>query len=333
MSRIDQVSVFVSYAHETKEHLAWVTYLADRLQVLPDFEVIFDRYDLHAGKDLTHFMERGVAAARIVVVVTPQYVQKARERRGGVGYESSIISADVLRDQLSGRVVPSLRLGDDRPDFLRSKVFVDFREDAEFDRSFDDLVASLRGLTPAARPPKGSAVPPYATGKGPTESAVDSEAPVVIASLPVAAANANEYFGPIELENIGKRDAFNVDIAEVSNKSQLARFSRIPRLRPGEKVEVTPVIEGADHTRNGYADLYKFVWVGQIGRAWDRVQTEELDRAEISRELQRGFAAPVRISYHDFANRSWTAHCELMFGRDADGLYRLTIQFRRVERD
>ena len=313
--------------------MAWVTYLADRLQILPDFDVIFDRYDLHAGKDLTHFMERGVAAPRVVVVATPQYVQKAHDRRGGVGYESSIISADLLRDQLSARVIPALRLGDDLPDFLRSKLFVDFRVDSMFEEAFNDLTAALRGLTPAARPRKGTPVEQLIAPVTPTNATpADKANPIVIASLPAAAMESTEYFGPIEVENIGERDAFNVDVADVSNRSQLAHFTRIPRLRPGEKLDVTPVIAGASQTRNGFADLYQFAWVGQIGRPWERLERgEHLDQAEIRRDLQRGFVAPVRISYHDAANRAWVTHCELVFSRDHAGRYRLEIQFRRIE--
>jgi hypothetical protein len=326
------ISVFISYARESSEHLAWVTHLAARLEVLPDFVVVVDRYDLHAGKDLTHFMERGVAADRVVVVVTPQYVQKARDRRGGVGYESSIISADVLRDQLSGRVVPALRVGDELPDFLKSKVFVDFRDDSAFETSLDDLTAALCGVTPAARPTKGARVaPPSDHATQVNAVTTNNPKPTVVAFLPRDATEASEYFGPIEIENIGDRDALNIHIADVSNGSQLAHFDPIPRLRPGERIEVTPVIDGAEHTRSGFADLYEFAWVAQIGRACRLEEGEQLDGHEIRRELARDFVAPIRISYHDAGNQNWVTHCELVFGRVHTGLHRLRIEFRRVE--
>ncbi|HWS73183.1 MAG TPA: toll/interleukin-1 receptor domain-containing protein [Thermoanaerobaculia bacterium] len=326
-------SVFISYAHESSEHLAWVTYLAGQLEVMPEFNVVFDRYDLHAGHDLTHFMERGVAAERVLVVVTPQYVQKARERRGGVGYESSIISADVFRDQLSGRVVPALRMGDDVPDFLRSKVFADFRDDSAFDAAFADLTAALKGVTPVARPAKGAQITPLTTSVTHlNEPRASSPKPVVIASLPPTAEGALEHFGPIQVENVGERDAFNVDIADVSNRSQLARFDRIIHLRPGDKVDVAPVIQNVDETRNGFADLYKFAWAGQIGRTWKKLQEgERLDRDQIREDMERDFVMPVRISYHDAANQMWVSHCELVLGSNHAGYHRLTIQFRRVE--
>jgi hypothetical protein len=128
--------------------------------------VIFDQYDLHAGKDLTHFMDRGLACDRIVVVTTPSYVRKSAARSGGVGYESSVISAELLENQLSERFVPVLRSGDDRPGFLKSKLYVDFRADARFESAVTELAKALRGLAPARRPAKigATTVSPESSG-------------------------------------------------------------------------------------------------------------------------------------------------------------------------
>jgi TIR domain len=150
----NSISVFISYARESDEHVAWVRHLAELLEQEPAFHVIFDEYDLHAGKDLTHFMESGLAADRVVIVVTPEYVRKAEQRAGGVGYESSVISADLLDEQLSARYVPVLRRGKKRPSAIRSKLFVDFRDDSGFGASFEQLRAALLGRPPVQRPDK-----------------------------------------------------------------------------------------------------------------------------------------------------------------------------------
>jgi len=150
----DSTSVFISYARESDEHLAWVRRLAELLEQEPAFHVIFDEYDLHAGKDLTHFMESGLAAERVVIIVTPEYVKKAEKRAGGVGYESSVISADLLEEQSSARYVPVLRRGKKRPAAIRSKLFVDFRDDSVFEASFEQLRAALLARPPVQRPDK-----------------------------------------------------------------------------------------------------------------------------------------------------------------------------------
>jgi hypothetical protein len=324
-------SVFISYARESEEHSAWVTNLAARLEVRTEFDVVFDRYDLHAGKDLLHFMDRAAQCEKVVVVVTPGYTERAGSRSGGVGYESSVISADLLSDQLSGRVIPVLRAGDDVPAFLKSKLYVDFRSDDEFETALTELVSALLGLAPAQRPQKGSDPAVSATRGSP--QVVEGPGPVIIATLPVPP-HVSEYFGPIVFENVGERDAFNIDIADMSNRSQLARFGRIPRMRPGEKIELAPVIDRAQQTRNGMPDLYAFAWIGQIGHLWDLVtdQADSIPRSEIDKAADRTFVAPMRISYIDAANRAWITHSELLFGNDRAGQHRLAIEFRRVER-
>jgi chromosomal replication initiator protein len=149
-------TVFISYARESDAHNDWVNQLADAIEELPDFTVVFDQYDLHAGKDLTYFMEKGLRCDRIIVVITPEYVRKATARTGGVGYESSVISADLLADQLSDRIVPVVRSGSERPAFLRSKLFVDCRNDERYDLSIAELRRALLGSAMATRPSKNS---------------------------------------------------------------------------------------------------------------------------------------------------------------------------------
>ena len=148
------MTVFISYARESDAHSQWVRRLADAIEELPEFHVVFDQYDLHPGRDLTAFMDLGLACSRIIAVITPEYVRKAEQRLGGVGYESSVISADLLSHQLSDRFVPVLRAGSERPAFLRSKVYVDLRAADAFMEGIEELRAALLGLTPAERPAK-----------------------------------------------------------------------------------------------------------------------------------------------------------------------------------
>lgn len=151
------LSIFISYARESDEHTRWVRNLADAIERFAEFDVTFDQYDLHGGKDLLHFMDRGLACDRIVVVITPEYVRKATRRIGGVGYESSVISADLLTDQLAARIVPVMRSGDKVPRFLRTKLYVDMRAERDFLVGITDLHRALHGSGAARRPSKQTA--------------------------------------------------------------------------------------------------------------------------------------------------------------------------------
>lgn len=245
-----ELSVFISYSRESEEHTVWVRRLADSLEAMPEFHVIFDDYDMHAGKDLTHFMDAGAASDRIVVVVTPEYVKKANERLGGVGYESSVISAHLLENNLADRFVPVIRRGTDRPSFLSSKAYVDFRNDQSFENSLGELKRALLRLAPAKRPAKkahdfGSPVqvPAIEMPKAARDE-LDPHRPVVVINFDV---DGNEDASALPmLENIGQRVAVNVkleDIHVAGNKGR-GTFGEIGILRPGEKRAVTFRAEG-----------------------------------------------------------------------------------------
>ena len=114
----------------------------------------FDQFDLWAGKDLTHFMERALECERVVVVSTPPYVGKSRERVGGVGYECSLITGDLVKDMKQDTFIPVLRAGEDVPAFLGSKLRLDFRDDGRFEDSMQRLIAAIRREPEARRPEK-----------------------------------------------------------------------------------------------------------------------------------------------------------------------------------
>jgi len=154
MSDANPLSVFVSYSWDSDEHRQWVTRLADAIHREHDLKVTFDQYDVYAGKDLTHFMERGLRCERIVVVSTPEYVRKANDRVGGVGYECSLITADLVRDMAQDKFIPALREGDAVPSFLQTKLRVDFRDPKNYEIELSKLLAAIRRQAPVKRPPK-----------------------------------------------------------------------------------------------------------------------------------------------------------------------------------
>jgi peroxiredoxin family protein len=149
-----RIEVFVSYSRDDDSHREWVGRLADRLDAEPDLHVILDEYDLYGGKDLAHFMERCRVCDRVVVVITPKYVERADERHGGVGYETGIAAAQLLRDQLTDKFIPALREGAALPTFIGSKTYVDFRDDKAYEQAFADLLRAIRRQPGRQRPAK-----------------------------------------------------------------------------------------------------------------------------------------------------------------------------------
>jgi hypothetical protein len=89
-------SVFVSYSHDDLDHKRWVLALATRLRK-SGIDVTLDQWDLDAGDDLGSFMTNNLANAdRVLMICTPNYVEKANEGKGGVGVERMILTAEEI---------------------------------------------------------------------------------------------------------------------------------------------------------------------------------------------------------------------------------------------
>lgn len=150
--------VFVSYSHDSEAHKDWVLALATRL-IANGVDVVLDQWDLRLGSDLPHFMEQGLSAAqRVLAVCTESYVGKANAGRGGVGYEKMILTAQLMQDITSDRIVPVIRtnsLAQPVPTFLSSRVFIDFRDDLAFEAKYAELIRDIHGQEIKPRPPLG----------------------------------------------------------------------------------------------------------------------------------------------------------------------------------
>ncbi|MEZ8389773.1 toll/interleukin-1 receptor domain-containing protein [Vibrio splendidus] len=151
-------SVFITYSHDNQEHKKWVLDLATRLRNT-GIDAALDQWDLRPGDDLPHFMEQNLASCDYVLMVcTENYVAKANSGVGGVGYEKMIITADLLSRIDSNKVIPIIRqVGtNDVPTFLKTKLYVDFSRNDEFEFSFDELVRAIHGAPLYKKPEVGN---------------------------------------------------------------------------------------------------------------------------------------------------------------------------------
>lgn len=151
-------SVFITYSHDNQEHKKWVLDLATRLRNT-GIDAALDQWDLRPGDDLPHFMEQNLASCDFVLMVcTENYVAKANSGVGGVGYEKMIITADLLSRIDSNKVIPIIRqVGtNDVPTFLKTKLYVDFSRNDEFEFSFDELVRAIHGAPLYKKPDVGN---------------------------------------------------------------------------------------------------------------------------------------------------------------------------------
>jgi hypothetical protein len=162
---------FISYAWEADEHRDWVRRLAAGLQeggVL----TFLDQWQVHPGMDIVRYMESSIRDSDYVLLVcTPTFAKKANSGKGGVGYEKIIVTGEVFQGVGSDKkFVPILRRGkaiNALPSYLRSKVFLDFRDDAAFDKELEKLLRHILNKPLHIPPPLGPrpSLPPIQSSK------------------------------------------------------------------------------------------------------------------------------------------------------------------------
>jgi TIR domain len=169
-SASEPCKVFISYSWDSDAHKAWVLDFANRLRT-HGIEVILDQTHLRLGDRTPYFMEQSATSSRFVLVIcTEAYKTKFDARKGGAGYESHIITGEIVDQVGVNKFIPILRQGDWRtalPIALSGVLGADFRKDSTDE--YQKLVNHLLDLVDAN--PVGS--------KTPWPGAAQSRPPVV----------------------------------------------------------------------------------------------------------------------------------------------------------
>lgn len=149
--------VFISYAHETTEHKNWVKTLAADLRK-GGIDALLDAWKVLIGGDFTLFMDEIRTCDRVLLVCTPAYARKSNEGEGGVGYERSVITAELAMKIVTTKFVCVLRSGESEdaiPTFAASRRYIDFRQDSEYDVCLEELLRDLHKSPVEPEPPIG----------------------------------------------------------------------------------------------------------------------------------------------------------------------------------
>jgi hypothetical protein len=138
--------VFISYAHTTDQQREWVIEFSGSLRA-SGIEAILDFWDLRPGDDRIVFMEDAIATSKYVLLIcTPEYAEKANARRGGVGYESMVVTGQLANSLSANKFIPILRAGDWKmslPNWLQTRLGIDLRNDPYSPSEFEKLLRAL----------------------------------------------------------------------------------------------------------------------------------------------------------------------------------------------
>ena len=150
---------FISYSHDSEAHKEWVLNLATRL-VRNGVDVILDQWDLRLGGDLPSFMESGLTQVdRVICICSDVYVSKANAGSGGVGYEKMILTSELMQNINSEKIIPLIRSNNElkiTPVFLHTKLYIDFRNETNYESSYFVLIKEIHGESIKARPALGN---------------------------------------------------------------------------------------------------------------------------------------------------------------------------------
>jgi hypothetical protein len=187
--------VFISYSHDSPEHKRWVSEIAARLRH-NGIDAILDQWDLGPGDDITLFMESGLRDSdRVLVICTDTYVSKANAGEGGVGYERMIVTAHLIRNLGTNKFIPVIRQasGEEKtPTFLATRMYIDLRDESQFETEFEKLLHELHQEPTMQKPPLGKS--PFAT-LPPGQKVLSFEgAPVQLPEIPQQVNSASEAY-------------------------------------------------------------------------------------------------------------------------------------------
>ena len=164
MNKIDHPKVFISYAWTDDDFSSKVAGFVNRLR-MDGIDTVFDQTDLKFGNSMIQFMECSVRDANItnvLLLLTPEYKEKADLKKGGVGTETQIISTEVYENVDNTKFIPIIfdtrgkTYKDCLPIYLKTRFFIDLSNIENYENNYNSLVRTLYGVPSAVKQPLGS---------------------------------------------------------------------------------------------------------------------------------------------------------------------------------
>ena len=243
--------VFISYSHDSPEHKRWVSELAARLRH-NGIDAILDQWDLGPGDDITLFMETGLRDSdRVLVICTDTYVSKANAGEGGVGYERMIVTAQLIQNLGTNKFIPVIRQasGEEKtPIFLATRMYIDLRDESQFEAEFDKLLHELHQEPIIQKPPLGKN--PFATLPSGQEVLSSEGIPIQLPKIPQEVQSPSDaYSAALEIARagdlLGWRKLLTRIKPTVFNSLVEWRENDLNRQKPETKEQLTEVVDKA----------------------------------------------------------------------------------------
>lgn len=141
--------VFLSYARTNSEHVENIVDFASKLRS-HGIDARMDEWDLKVGNDLYYFMENNIKreSDKVLLILNKEFVEKANDRKSGVGTETQLLSKEVYTDVEQERIIPIVWECDEKgdpylPTFLETRFYIDLSSDEKFGENYEKLLRIL----------------------------------------------------------------------------------------------------------------------------------------------------------------------------------------------
>ena len=221
----DTPKVFFSYSWDDEAHKNWVLNLATKLRE-SGIDAILDQWELELGKPIPNFMENSLAKSdRVICVITPNYYNRPIEPNGGVGYEYSIISAEIMERIDTQKFIPLLKEGGNEniPKSLKGRTYIDMRKDNSFKDRLEDLLRDIYKEPKNKKPPIGKK-PEYIENKN-KERNIEIELSVLKEDISLNSILSGRFYDiHINISNIRERGSIEKLQCFVSMDNKLRQY-------------------------------------------------------------------------------------------------------------
>ncbi|MEO8072468.1 MAG: SEFIR domain-containing protein [Acidobacteriota bacterium] len=164
--------IFISYSWSSNDYVDKVRELAEEL-ANNAMEVELDQWSLKEGDDKFIYMEQMVNDStidKVIILLDKKYKEKADEREGGVGTETTIMTpkiyADVVEKRGKQKFIPvvmerNVETGKEFvPAFLDGRKYIDLTDADHYSEKFEELVRAIHDK-PIFRKPLPGKAPSY----------------------------------------------------------------------------------------------------------------------------------------------------------------------------
>jgi hypothetical protein len=139
---------FISYSWDDDSHKEWVRNLATRLRK-DGVDITLDQWHIVPGDQIPEFMEKAVRESDYVLIIcTQRYKNRSDNRRGGVGYEGDIMTAEVMNNRNQRKFIPILKQpswNESAPSWLSGKYYINLSSTPYSESQYGDLLTTLLG--------------------------------------------------------------------------------------------------------------------------------------------------------------------------------------------